>query len=128
MKRLFALLFAFMLTASMSAFAVQASSTMDKPDKKTAKAEKKEADAASKGKTMRLTGWVKDDGGKTVFVNDKDKASWNIENPDAVKGHEGHHVSIKAKLNESDHSVNVESLKMLRKGKQSGEMQKSGKS
>ena len=73
---------------------------------------------------MSLTGWVKDEGGKTVFVNDKDKQSWNIENMDAVKGHEGHHVKVKAKLNESDHSLNVEKLTMLRKGKQTGEEQK----
>lgn len=93
-------------------------------DKKVDKAEKKEAKAAEKGKTMSLTGWVKDEGGKTVFVNDKDKQSWNIENMDAVKGHEGHHVKVKAKLNESDHSLNVEKLTMMRKAKQSAEEQK----
>lgn len=93
-------------------------------DKKVQKAEKKEATAAEKGKTMSLTGWVKDQDGKTVFINDKDKQAWNIENMDAVKGHEGHHVQIKAKLNETDHSVNVEKLSMLRKSKQTGEEQK----
>ena len=93
-------------------------------DKKVQKAEKKEARAAEKGKTMSLTGWVKDQTGKTVFINDKDKQAWNIENMDAVKGHEGHHVRIKAKLNEADHSVNVEKISMLRKAKQTGEKQK----
>jgi len=93
-------------------------------DKKVDKAEKKEAKAAEKGKSMSLTGWVKEQDGKTVFVNDKDKQAWNISNMDAVKGHEGHHVKIKAMLNEGDHSVNVEKLSMLRKGKQSGEEQK----
>ena len=62
--------------------------------------------------------------GVTNFVNDKDKDTWSISNPDAVKGHEGHHVKIKALLNEGDHSVKVESLSMLSKGKQTGEMQK----
>ena len=87
-------------------------------DKKTAKAEKKEASKAEKGKSMTLTGWVKDENGKTVFVNDKDKQSWDIANKDAVSGHEGHHVKVKAKLNEADHSMTVESVKMMKKAKQ----------
>ena len=83
--------------------------------------EKKEVEAAEKGKSMSLTGWIIDQEGKTVFVNDKDKQAWNIENTDAVKGHEGHRVKIKAKLNEPDHSINVEKLSMLRKSKQTAE-------
>jgi hypothetical protein len=120
MKRLLTLLFAFLITASLSLVAQEPASG----DKKVAKAEKKEAKAAEKGKSMSLTGWVKEQDGKTTFVNDKDKQTWNIANPDAVKGHEGHHVQIKAKLNETDHSVNVEKLSMLRKSKQAGEEQK----
>jgi hypothetical protein len=124
MKRLITLLFAFVMAASLSMLAQEPAANPSGTDKKTDKAEKKEAKAAEKGKSMSLTGWVKDEGGKTVFVNDKDKQSWNIENMDAVKGHEGHHVKVKAKLNESDHSLNVEKLTMLRKGKQTGEEQK----
>jgi hypothetical protein len=90
---------------------------------KVAKAEKKEAKAAEKGKSMSLTGWLKEDNGNTVFENDKDKQAWNVANPDSVKGHEGHHVKITAKLNETDHSLNVEKLSMMRKSKQSAEMQ-----
>jgi len=126
MKRLLTLLFAFVITASLSMLAQEpASNPGGAGDKKVDKAEKKEAKAAAKDKAMSLTGWVKDEGGKTVFVNDKDKQSWNIENMDAVKGHEGHHVKVKAKLNEADHSLNVEKLTMMRKAKQSAEEQKS---
>jgi len=124
MKRLLTLLFAFVMTASLSMLAQEPAANQGGADKKTAKAEKKEAKAAEKGKSMSLTGWVKDQGGKTVFVNDKDKQAWNIANMDAVQGHEGHHVKITGKLNESDHSVNVEKLTMMRKAKQSGEEQK----
>jgi len=126
MKRLFTLLFAFLITASLSLVAQEPASKDQGAtgDKKVAKAEKKEAKAAEKGKSMSLTGWIKDQDGKSTFVNDKDKQAWNIANPDAVKGHEGHHVKIKAKLNEADHSVNVEKLTMMRKGKQPGEAQK----
>ena len=127
MKRVLTLLFAFLLTASLSLLAQDTSNPSGSSDKKTSKAEKKEAKAAEKGKSMSLTGWVKDQDGKTVFVNDKDKQSWNISNPDAVKGHEGHHVKVKAMLNEADHSINVEKLTMLRKGKQSAEEQNAEK-
>jgi hypothetical protein len=121
MKRLLTLLFAFVITASLSMLAQEPAANPGGADKKTAKAEKKEAKAAAKDKSMSLTGWVKEQDGKTVFINDKDKQAWNIENMDAVKGHEGHHVKVKAKLNEADHSVNVEKLSMLSKSKQTAE-------
>jgi len=122
MKRLVTLLFAFVMAASLSMLAQEPAANPG--DKKVDKAEKKEAKAAEKGKTMSLTGWVKEQDGKTVFINDKDKQAWNIENMDAVKGHEGHHVKVKAKLNEADHSVNVEKLTMMSKGKQTAGEQK----
>ncbi len=125
MKRLLTLAFAGLFSLGLMAQTASQSAQSDdqsaKTDKKTAKAEKKEAKAAEKGKDMSLTGWIKSDNGKATFVNDKDKQSWDIANPDAVKGHEGHHVKVKAKLDESNHSINVDSLKMLRKGKQSSE-------
>ena len=121
MKRLLTLLFAFAIAASLNLAAQEPAASPAAGDKKVAKAEKKEAKAAEKGKSMSLTGWVKEQDGKTVFINDKDKQAWNIANTDAVKGHEGHHVKIKAKLNEADHSVNVEKLLMLRKAKQTAE-------
>src|SRR5580765_9027117 len=122
MKRITTFLFAFLITASLT-MAAQEPATKEQTagDKKVQKAEKKEATAAEKGKTMSLTGWVKDQDGKTVFINDKDKQAWNISNLDAVKGHEGHHVKIKAMLNEADHSVNVEKVTMLGKSKQTAE-------
>ena len=113
MKRMFILLFALMVTASLGLMAQD-----------NAKAEKQESKAAEKGKSMSLTGWVRESDGKATFVNDKDKQTWNISNPDAVQGHKDHHVKIKATLNEGDHSVNVESLSMLSKSKQTGEEQK----
>jgi hypothetical protein len=125
MKRVITALFAFLLAASLSLVAQEPASQGD--NKKVQKAEKKEATAAEKGKAMSLTGWVKDQEGKTVFENDKDKQAWSIANPDAVKGHEGHHVKVKATLNEADHSMNVEKLTMLRKGKQSAETQQEEK-
>jgi len=122
MKKIYAAVFACLLGMSLLGFAQDTSSSMSQStDKKTAKAEKKEAKAAAKGKDMHLTGWVKEEGGKDVFVNDKDKQSWDISNQDAVKGHEGHHVKVSAKLDESNHSLNVDKLTMMKKSKQSAE-------
>ncbi|HEX2327745.1 MAG TPA: hypothetical protein VHN74_03400 [Candidatus Angelobacter sp.] len=131
MKRLLMLaiagLFSLGLMAQSTSTAAQSDNNAAKTDKKVAKAENKEAKTAAKGKDMSLTGWVKEEGGKTTFVNDKDKQSWEISNPDAVKGHEGHHVKVKAKLDEANHSLTVDSLKMMKESKQSGEQQKSDK-
>lgn len=125
MRRVTAFLFAFLMTASVALVAQEpASKDQTSNDKKVQKAENKEAKAAAKDKTMSLTGWVKDQDGKTVFINDKDKQAWNISNLDAVKGHEGHHVKVKAKLNEADHSMDVEKVTMMRKGKQTAQEQK----
>jgi uncharacterized protein YdeI (BOF family) len=135
MKRVLtiALAFLFSFTVGLAAQTSGAAQSNDqsaqqstsKQDKKVAKAEKKEAKAAEKGKDMRLTGWIKDEGGKTVFENDKDKQTWTISNPDAVKGHEGHHVKIKAKLDEANHSLTVDKLTMMRASKQAGGKHKS---
>ena len=119
MKKLYAAVFTFVLGFSLLGLAQDASSgTSASTDKKVAKAEKKEAKAAEKGKDMSLTGWVKEEGGKDVFVNDKDKQTWEISNQDAVKGHEGHHVKVKAKLDESSHSLTVDKLTMMEAKKQ----------
>jgi hypothetical protein len=92
-------------------------------DKKTAKAEKKEAKAAEKGKALSLTGWVKTEGDKVNFVNDKDKQTWSVKNQDVLKPLDGKHVKVKATLDEADHSLTVDNVKELRKGKQSGQEQ-----
>src|SRR5438270_4818037 len=72
MKRVLTALFAFLLTASLSLVA-QEPASKDKDqgagDKKVQKAEKTEAKAAAKDKSISLTGWVKDQEGKPVFEN-----------------------------------------------------------
>jgi len=118
MKKLVIFIFALALSFSLSGFAQNNSMGNTSSDKKVAKAEKKEAKAAAKGKAIGLSGWVKSEDGKTVFVNDKDKQTWNVSNPDALNGHEGHHVKVKANIDESNHSLTVNSVKMLRKSKQ----------
>jgi hypothetical protein len=61
-------------------------------------------------KAASITGKISDDG--KTFVSDKDGKSWTISNPDSVKGHEGHHVTLKAHLSADRNEVDVVSLKM----------------
>ncbi len=50
-------------------------------------------------------------GAKLVVVTDDDKKVLTVENPDALKGHEGHHVAVTGHVNGD--SIHVESAKML---------------
>ena len=79
------------------------------------------SDSSSKA-PINVTGKISDDG--KSFVADKDGKSWNIVNPDAVKGHEGHHVVLNAHVNADKSEVHVVSLKMAKdKGMKSDTMQ-----
>ena len=63
-----------------------------------------------------------DAGEKPVLVTDKDMKVVNIANPDAVKGHEGHHVQVSGTMN-SDGSLQVTKVTMLsQKGGTGGAM------
>ena len=54
-----------------------------------------------------------DGGGKPVFVDDAKKEVYTIDDPDAVKDHYGHHVSVVAKVNESDKTIHISNVAML---------------
>jgi len=59
-----------------------------------------------------VKGKISDDG--KTFVSDKDGKSWTIINPEAVKGHEGHHVVLNAHVYPDKMQVHVMSLKMAK--------------
>ena len=78
-------------------------------------------------KSGSWTGWISDakcgakvdaacakkciDGGeKAVFVSDKDKTVYPIANQDAVKGHAGHHVTVKGSMD--NNTLTVASVSM----------------
>ena len=84
------------------------------------------------GKSGTVNGWVVDDkcgakganagaeactkkclaaGAKMVVVTDSDQKVLAVENPDALKGHEGHHVAVTGSMGKD--SIKVESVKML---------------
>jgi len=52
-----------------------------------------------------------DKGAKAVIVTDGDQKIVAIDNPEAVKGHEGHHVAATGTMTGS--SLHIDSVKML---------------
>jgi hypothetical protein len=84
------------------------------------------------GKSATVKGWVSDDkcgakgandkaeactkkclaaGAKMVIVTDNDQKILMVENPDALKGHEGHHIAASGTV--KGDSIHVDSMKML---------------
>lgn len=61
-----------------------------------------------------IKGTVQADGDKLTFVSDKDKKSWDVVNPEALKGHEGHHVEVSAHVYADKNAIHVMSVKMLK--------------
>ena len=66
-------------------------------------------------KLMMLHGTVSDDG--KTFTDDKDQKAWTVQNPEALKGHEGHHVSVKAHVHADKGEIHVVSVKMWKASK-----------
>ena len=106
---LLALTFAMSLT-SLTAFAQDSSMS-------------KQADTG-KAQLMTLKGTVKAEGDKYTFVNDKDNKSWDVINPETLKGHEGHHVQLSAHVYADKDQIHVMSVKMLKGGSTGGDMSK----
>src|SRR6266852_1781301 len=65
------------------------------------------AKAAPAAPLKNLKGTVKADG-------DKHQKSWEVVNPEALKGHEGHHVQLSAHVYADKGQIHVMSVKMLK--------------
>jgi type 1 fimbria pilin len=50
-------------------------------------------------------------GAKAVIVTDSDQKVVTVDNPDVLKGHEGHHVAVTGEL--TGDSIHIENVKML---------------
>jgi pentapeptide MXKDX repeat protein len=99
MKKLLVICFALALAASMTAYA------QDTMSHDTMKSD-------SAPKAMDVKGKISDDG--KTFVSDKDKKTWTLVNPEAVKGHEGHHVVLNAHFYPDKMQAHVMSLTMAK--------------
>ena len=72
---------------------------------------KKDSSASAPLKTVKDT--VKSEGDKVTLVSDSDKKSWDVVNPEALKGHEGHHVKVSAHVYADKNQIHGVSVKML---------------
>ena len=103
MKKLMVCLLALTFVMGVTAFAQQ-DTTSPTPSDQT----------AAKAPLMTLKGTVKAEGDKVTFVNDKDGKSWDVMNPEELKGHEGHHVQLSAHVYADKNSIHIMSVKMLK--------------
>jgi hypothetical protein len=69
--------------------------------------------AAPAAPLKTVKGTVKFDGDKATFISDKDKKSWDVMNPEALKGHDGHHVQLSAHIYADKNAIHVMSVKMM---------------
>jgi len=56
-------------------------------------------------------------GEKVAFVPDGTQDVLIVDNPDKLKGHEGHHVALTGHVDKDKKTVHVESVKMLAEAK-----------
>ena len=54
-------------------------------------------------------------GAKPVFVDDKTGSVWTIDDPDAVKGHYGHHVTMTGTADADKKVVHIDKVAMMAK-------------
>jgi hypothetical protein len=66
-----------------------------------------------KPKLMDIKGTVKADGDKITFVADDGGKSWDVVNPETLKGHVGHHVQVSAHVYPDKGQIHVMSVTML---------------
>jgi len=104
MKKLWILVVAICVTFSMAAVAQEMGKSCDMGKDKAASAPLKS-----------LKGTVKAEGDKITFVNDADQKSWDVMNPEKLKGHEGHHVQVSAHVYADKNSIHVMTVKMMKK-------------
>jgi hypothetical protein len=103
MKKLMIMVLAFAVVGNIAAFAQgtdqSSDSTKMSPDKAPLK---------------NIKGTIKAENDKYTFVSDSDQKSWDIMNPEAVKGHEGHHVELSAHDYADKMAVHVMKVKMMK--------------
>ena len=130
MKKMLMIALALCLIASLSAFAHD-DKKMDKAKEVTATGIVTDPMCAKSGDKAKMENsdcakrCAKD--GKLAFVNDKDGKVWEIENADAVKGHEGHHVKVMGHPNAEKGTFHVTSVSMDTGNMGKGDMKKEDK-
>lgn len=60
-------------------------------------------------------------GEKMVFVQDASQKVFNVDNPDALKDHMGHRVSVHATVDEAANTIHVDKVNMISQGTKKAE-------
>jgi hypothetical protein len=66
--------------------------------------------AATRARLTTIMGTIQEDGDKLRFVTDQ--RAWNVDNPETLKGHEGHYVHVKARVYPDEDSIHITEVKM----------------
>jgi hypothetical protein len=109
MRKVFSILVMFCLVLSVTSFAFAGDDKADTVNGwvTDAKCGAKGANAGGAACTKKCL----EAGEKMVVVTDNDQKVLNVQNPEALKGHEGHHVAVSGHV--SGDSIHVMSVKML---------------
>ena len=66
--------------------------------------------AAAGVRPTTIMGTIEEDGDKLKFVTDQ--RAWNVDNPETLKGHEGHYVHAKALVYSDRDLIHITAVKM----------------
>jgi hypothetical protein len=66
--------------------------------------------AAAGARLTTIMGTIQEDGDKLRFVTDQ--RAWNVDNPETLKGREGHFVHAKAHVYPDKDSIHITEVKM----------------
>ena len=66
--------------------------------------------AATRARLTTIMGTIQEDSDKLRFLTDQ--RAWNVDNPETLKGHEGHYVHVKARVYPDKDSIHITEVKM----------------
>jgi len=66
--------------------------------------------AAAGARLRTIMGTIQEDGDKLRFVTDQ--RAWNVDNPETLKGREGHYMHVKAHVYPNKDSIHITEVKM----------------
>jgi hypothetical protein len=66
-----------------------------------------------KPELVTVRGTVNADGDKRSLVDDKDGKSWEVDNPEMLKEHVGHHVELSCQMNADRGQIHIIKVTML---------------
>ena len=89
----------------VAAYPNQSSSNAQSTDQQSA------SSSTAKPPLRTIAGKISDDG--KTFTADKDGKQWTLKNPEDVKGHEGHHVKLRAHVYKDTNELHVMKVTMI---------------